>query len=191
MSTRALVVLSVLVASYALVFGLRSVLHRRRTGAWGFLGSRGLPGALFIAGVAGSFAAPVLVLAGVDHVRWTPGVDRLAAAIALVGLAGTFWAQGAMGRSWRIGVRDSERTELVTAGPFRWVRNPIFSFMILGLGGATLALPSTLMLAALATTILAVELQVRLLEEPYLARTHGEGYAAYRRRAGRFVPGLG
>jgi protein-S-isoprenylcysteine O-methyltransferase Ste14 len=37
----------------------------------------------------------------------------------------------------------------------------------------------------------ALELQTRAVEEPYLLRTHGEAYAAYAARVGRFVPGLG
>jgi protein-S-isoprenylcysteine O-methyltransferase Ste14 len=39
--------------------------------------------------------------------------------------------------------------------------------------------------------VVAIELQVRFVEEPYLVRTHGESYRAYCRRVGRFVPGLG
>jgi protein-S-isoprenylcysteine O-methyltransferase Ste14 len=42
-----------------------------------------------------------------------------------LGLAGSLLAQLAMGDSWRIGVDESEKTELVTAGPFAVVRNPI------------------------------------------------------------------
>jgi SAM-dependent methyltransferase len=37
----------------------------------------------------------------------------------------------------------------------------------------------------------ALEVQVRLVEEPYLLRTHGRAYAEYGARTGRFVPGLG
>jgi protein-S-isoprenylcysteine O-methyltransferase Ste14 len=39
--------------------------------------------------------------------------------------------------------------------------------------------------------LVAVELQVRLAEEPYLLRAHGHGYAAYASGVVRFVPGLG
>ena len=37
----------------------------------------------------------------------------------------------------------------------------------------------------------AVQLQVRVVEEPYLLATHGKTYAAYAARVGRFVPGAG
>ena len=39
--------------------------------------------------------------------------------------------------------------------------------------------------------IAGLEIQVRLVEEPHLIRTHGEAYLAWARGVGRFVPGLG
>ncbi len=105
--------------------------------------------------------------------------------------AGTFVAQLVMARSWRIGVDPSERTELVTRGLFAVVRNPIFSFMILASAGMALACPTPLSLVAPLLLLVALELQVRIVEEPYLARTHGEDYLRYARRVGRFVPWVG
>jgi protein-S-isoprenylcysteine O-methyltransferase Ste14 len=40
-------------------------------------------------------------------------------------------------------------------------------------------------------TVAAIQMQVRAVEEPYLLRTHGDNYAAYAARVGRFLPGLG
>jgi protein-S-isoprenylcysteine O-methyltransferase Ste14 len=36
-----------------------------------------------------------------------------------------------------------------------------------------------------------LEIQVRLVEEPYLIRVHGDAYRTYAARTGRFVPGVG
>jgi protein-S-isoprenylcysteine O-methyltransferase Ste14 len=47
-----------------------------------------------------------------------------------------------------------------------------------------------LSIIGLLALIVALELQVRFVEEPYLATVHGEPHEAYRRRVGRFVPGL-
>jgi protein-S-isoprenylcysteine O-methyltransferase Ste14 len=118
-------------------------------------------------------------------------LDLAAVATTLLGIAGTTWAQSAMGASWRIGVRETERTELVDRGPFRWMRNPIFSFMLVAASGLVALLPNFLSMTAFVTLCVAVELQVRIVEEPYLFRTHGERYAAYCRRVGRFVPLVG
>ncbi|MEW6267976.1 MAG: isoprenylcysteine carboxylmethyltransferase family protein [Thermodesulfobacteriota bacterium] len=85
----------------------------------------------------------------------------------------------------------SRRTALVTRGPYRHVRNPIFAFMVLAVAGLALLTPNALALAAVAALVVAIELQVKAVEEPYLERAHGEAYRAYRARTGRFVPGVG
>ena len=112
-------------------------------------------------------------------------------ALCLAGTAGTLWAQLGMGDSWRIGVDHRERTALVTGGPFRLVRNPIFSCMTIGLGGIALLTPNAIAAVTLLLLLVTVELQVRLVEEPYLIRTHGAPYRAYAARVGRFVRGIG
>ena len=96
-----------------------------------------------------------------------------------------------MGPSWRIGVAESEKTGLVTSGPFALVRNPIFSAMIPAFLGLALMVPNALAIAGIAALVVAVELQVRLVEEPYLVRVHGGRYLAYASRVGRFAPGVG
>jgi protein-S-isoprenylcysteine O-methyltransferase Ste14 len=96
-----------------------------------------------------------------------------------------------MGTSWRIGVDPAERTALVTSGPFALVRNPIFAAMLPTALGLTLLVPSWVAIAGLLGLLVALELQVRVVEEPYLLRAHGEKYAGYAARVGRFVPGMG
>lgn len=63
--------------------------------------------------------------------------------------------------------------------------------MVLTVLGLTLMTPNPLSVLALVVITVAIQLQVRVVEEPYLARTHGEGYAAYLASVGRFVPGVG
>lgn len=96
-----------------------------------------------------------------------------------------------MGDQWRIGVDPAERTQLVTAGPFALVRNPIFSGMLPTSLGLALMVPNVVALAGLAALLAALELQVRVVEEPYLLDVHGDRYADYAARVGRFVPGVG
>lgn len=112
-------------------------------------------------------------------------------ALALAGVGLTLYAQVAMGTSWRIGVDPGERTELVVDGPFALVRNPIFSAMLPTAAGLALMVPNSASLAGLAGLAVALELQVRVVEEPYLRRVHGRDYERYAARVGRFVPGLG
>lgn len=139
---------------------------------------------------AGLFAASVVaeLLATAQSPQGRRSVRRLGLALMAAGLGGTLLAQLNLGKSWRIGVDSSGRTDLVTDGAFAIVRNPIFSAMATFAVGAALAIGTwTARLAAVAM-IGAVEAQARLVEEPYLAGVHGESYGEYRRRVGRFVP---
>lgn len=192
----------VLYAVYlALAFGLRTLLQFRRTGSSGFHGLGGRPGsAEWLAGVGFAIAlvlgaaAPVLAL--IDVVEAFDVLDARAVhlaglALSVLGIAATLYAQIAMGTSWRIGVDHSERTELVTTGPFAIVRNPIFAAMLPTALGLTLLVPSWVAITGLVGLLVALELQVRVVEEPYLVTTHGDDYRRYAARVGRFLPGIG
>ena len=190
--------LALYVLYLALAFGGRTLVQLRSTG---FKGISGRPfsaewsgGVLFVAAVLLGLAAPVLDLAGtIEPVAILDGPVGHAFGFVLffAGLAGTLLAQAAMGASWRIGVDATERTELVTAGPFALVRNPIFSAMIPAFLGLALLVPNAAALAGFAALVVAVEVQVHLVEEPYLTKTHGERYLRYASRVGRCVPGAG
>jgi len=191
-----------LYAAYmALAFGLRTWVQLRRTGESGFKGISGrlgslewIAGVLFVVALAVGVAAPVLdvtdALEPLDALD-SAGVRATGVAIFLVGLIGTLYAQIAMGESWRIGVDERERTALVTSGPFAVVRNPIFAAMLPTSLGLALLVPNVAALAGLGALWLALQIQVRLVEEPYLLRAHGDSYRQYAARVGRFVPGLG
>jgi len=182
-------------------FGLRTWLQIRRTGESGFKGISGRPGSLewiagvlFVIAIAVGVAAPVLDVADVLEPLGaidSAGLRATGIAIFLVGLVGTVYAQVAMGDSWRIGVDKEERTALVTSGPFALVRNPIFAAMLPATLGLALLVPNVVALAGLAALWIALEIQVRLVEEPYLLRAHGDAYREYAARVGRFIPGFG
>ena len=180
----------------ALAFGWRTWLQLRRTGSSGFVGiSRAgvlerLGGALLIVSLVFGVLSPLAELSALSELLISP---RLAPGAALygLGLALTLAAQLQMGVSWRIGVDPSEKTGLVTAGPFALARNPIFSGMIAVALGLLLLVPNVFALLAVVALVVGVEIQVRLVEEPYLVKQHGDAYLSWARRTGRFVPGLG
>jgi protein-S-isoprenylcysteine O-methyltransferase Ste14 len=184
-----------------LAFGLRTVVQLRRTGSTGLNGISGRPGSmewsagvLFCVALAIGVLAPILDVNGdLDPIAALGGTGARVLGLTLfgLGLGTTLYAQLAMGASWRIGVDESERTALVTDGPFAIVRNPIFSAMIPTSLGLTLMVPNVVALAGLTALVLALEIQVRLVEEPYLRRAHGHAYLSYAARTGRFAPRIG
>ena len=184
-----------------LAFGLRTALQVRATGSTGFHGLGGQPGSaewfagvLFAIALILGIAAPALALTGVIapiEALDGSGAHVVGVVLALLGIALTLYAQVAMGTSWRIGVDHEERTALVTNGPFGWVRNPIFSAMIPISIGLALMVPSVVAIAAVVALAVALELQVRVVEEPYLLAAQGRPYREYAARTGRFVPKVG
>lgn len=185
---------------FLVVFVLRTVMQKRATGDSGIragvLGAA--PGSLeWVAGwmlvlalVAG-LAAPIVELAGFDPLVEIGWLRVVGAVVAAAGIALTFLAQTNMGAEWRIGIDTEERTGLVTEGAFRLVRNPIFSAMIVSGVGLALMVTNVVAIVGAVALIVAIELQVRVVEEPHLRRLHGDAYRAYAARVGRFVPGLG
>jgi protein-S-isoprenylcysteine O-methyltransferase Ste14 len=103
----------------------------------------------------------------------------------------TFFAQVAMGSSWRVGVKASEKTSLVTTGPFAWVRNPIYTSALATVLGVALLLPTLTTIFGLGALFFTLEVQTRKVEEPYLLRMHGDEYRRYAERVGRFLPWFG
>jgi protein-S-isoprenylcysteine O-methyltransferase Ste14 len=153
-----------------------------------------LAGVGFVVALVLGLAAPVLALldlvAPIDALDQR-GLHAAGIVLAITGTVATLLAQFAMGSSWRIGVDPSERTALVTSGPFALVRNPIFAAMLPTALGLVLMVPSVVAVVGLVALVASLELQVRIVEEPYLRSVHGESYAEYAGRVGRFLPGLG
>jgi protein-S-isoprenylcysteine O-methyltransferase Ste14 len=79
---------------------------------------------------------------------------------------------------------------LVIRGPYRFVRNPMYTGGGLVLAGAALFYESTLLLAYGALFLLAAYLFVKWYEEPTLRRTFGQEYQAYCHRVRRWWPGV-
>jgi protein-S-isoprenylcysteine O-methyltransferase Ste14 len=113
--------------------------------------------------------------------------------VALVGEVIRMWAVGYAGTTTRADSVTAPR--LVTAGPYAYVRNPLYAGnALIALGfwlafsGNVPAATSLLMFVAVAAIVTAVYATIIPLEEEYLARTFGGAYESYRRRVPRIVP---
>jgi len=184
-----------------LAVGWRSFVQYQRTRDFGFRRPprdarplEKIAGALLVLGVVGLLASPGCTMVGFapplslfNHAA----VQVLGLLFACFGIALTVWAEFEMGDSWRVGVDPSETTSLVEHGLFGRIRNPIYSGMLLFALGLFCLAPSLLSLAAGLVFVFGIQLQVRGVEEPYLARRHGRTYCEYARTAGRFLPRVG
>ena len=181
--------------------GIRVAIHLRRTGSTGLVGAKAPRGSLrwfaeigHTLALALAVSAPILDINGVLEpigLLDRSAVHVVGISLFLPGVLGVVVGQATMGSSWRIGTDPADRTRLVTEGPFSVVRNPIYSSLIPTLLGLALLVPNVVALASVAMLIAVLEVETRLIEEPYLLRTHGDAYSRYASRVGRFVPGVG
>jgi len=192
---------AMLVVFVVLTLFVRVAIQLRQTGMTGLIGLRKgagvldwLSGLLFIGGMALAVVSIQMVLQDDLDPIGALDVDVLhVVGIVLAALGGiaVFLAQLGMGENWRIGVSDEQRTDLVTGGWFSVCRNPIYAAMIVGWIGFTLMVPTWLSFVAVVVIAAGLELQVRVVEEPHLLRTHGNEYRRYAARVGRFLPWVG
>jgi protein-S-isoprenylcysteine O-methyltransferase Ste14 len=176
---------------------VRSFLSWRSTGDTGLRIATGPIGSaawwakvLFLASVALLIAGSVFAIK--VPILWVPAALAIAGTtLAIAGITGVVLAQQGMGSSWRLGVDADETTGLVTGGLFSLARNPIYTAMAVFATGITLLVPSIVSVLGVAVLVAAVQIQVRLVEEPYLVAVHGDAFRRYAARTGRFVPGVG
>jgi protein-S-isoprenylcysteine O-methyltransferase Ste14 len=140
----------------------------------------------------------ISVLAFVIHPAWLAfanlgfpsGVRWTGVGLALAGFALLQWAQITLGRSWSDTPRMMKDQTLITSGPYRFVRHPIYTAFILILGSTLLISANWVIgLAWLGMTLLEVASRIGF-EEALLLEYFGDPYRAYMKRTGRLLPRL-
>lgn len=97
------------------------------------------------------------------------------------------WVHRSLGHNWAMPLERRASQTLVTAGPYRWVRHPLYTTLFLWAGAyfliaANWAVGLPWFTLALAAASLAPSEEVRLVER------FGATYLAYQARTGRFLP---
>jgi len=113
----------------------------------------------------------------------------LGAALTLAGLLFSVWARVRLGRNWSAYVTVKEGHELVTDGPYRFVRHPIYTGLLLGFIGSALALGEWRGIVAVALAVFALWRKSRV-EEQWMRERFGPAYEDYERRVAALVPFL-
>ena len=112
---------------------------------------------------------------------------RIAAiAMVIAGILLVAWSRATLGRSFTPFPRPVDEGNQVSTGPYRFVRHPIYSAVVLALAGWALLWQSAVAGALVAALAILFDFKARR-EEAWLAQAY-EGYAGYRRRVRKFIP---
>lgn len=109
-------------------------------------------------------------------------------ALCIGGIAFASYSQFGMGRDWRIGVDPDEETKLVTTGIYGRIRNPIYTGCIIHGAGIVLLAPHIFVFITGVIGFFVIRAYVKVIEEPYLVKLHGEKYREYTEQTGSFFP---
>lgn len=125
----------------------------------------------------------VSVLFGINHMP--PSVRTVGFVIGLIGDAIFLAAVVCMRDSWRAGIPESDKTEIVTGGIYKFSRNPAFLGFDLMYIGVFMMYANIATAVFTAFAIIMLHFQI-LQEEKYLSATFGEEYAKYKSKVFRY-----
>lgn len=119
--------------------------------------------------------------------------DRTGSSVRFVEIGGSLLIAAAMGlRLWALGSIDGNKKRvLVTWGPYRYVRHPLYSGSILFALGTCLVAGSLTAALLLCLVVYWFYLPALNTEEQFLAARFGAEWNAYREQTGRLLPRLG
>jgi protein-S-isoprenylcysteine O-methyltransferase Ste14 len=131
-----------------------------------------------IAGVirGGSLAVHSVILAAIGAVLFACGI-----ALAV-------WARLHLGRNWGMPMTQRAEPELVTSGPYRFVRHPIYTGLLTAMLGT--ALVNNLLGLIVVVVLVAYFYYCGTVEERNLTATFPQAYPEYRSRTKMIIPFL-
>ncbi|MGO9934918.1 MAG: methyltransferase family protein [Steroidobacteraceae bacterium] len=144
---------------------------------------------LLVAGVlvfAPRLSIPVLDARFLPVAGWRVWVG-IGAALNLAGLLFTVWARTHLGRNWSGVVTVKEGHELVMSGPYRWVRHPIYTGLVLAFAGLAIARGEWRGVVALLIVTGAFWRKLRI-EEQWMLEQFGDQYRNYSQRVAALIP---
>jgi protein-S-isoprenylcysteine O-methyltransferase Ste14 len=116
-----------------------------------------------------------------DPVLWGVGL-----AVFVLGLALAVWARIYIGGNWGMPMSQKAEPELVTTGPYRTIRHPIYTGIILGMIGTAIAISIYWLIAVV--LLGGYFIYSAFIEERNLTREFPDSYPAYKGATKMLVP---
>ena len=118
---------------------------------------------------------------------YTPTIGIIADIVTLIGLIIMLWARTVLGGNWSTAAALKENHELIQSGPYRYVRHPIYSGLLLMVLGVAIYYGRAAGFIAFVIFFIASWLRARQ-EEKLLTKHFPEEYPSYKARVKAFIP---
>jgi protein-S-isoprenylcysteine O-methyltransferase Ste14 len=109
------------------------------------------------------------------------------AAIVIAGLLFSVWARTYLGRNWSASVTLKADHELIRDGPYRFVRHPIYTGLLVAIVGSAIVRGEWRGVIAVVIAVIALWRKLQL-EERWLGETFGDAYARYCAEVSALIP---
>jgi protein-S-isoprenylcysteine O-methyltransferase Ste14 len=116
-----------------------------------------------------------------------PLIPLLAVLLTAVGVGLAIWARAHLGKYWSGDVTIRQEHRLIRSGPYRFVRHPIYSGMLLALIGTVLAIGEYRAIVGFAVILLGF-IKKATKEESFLQIQFGADFDEHKRHTGFFLP---
>jgi protein-S-isoprenylcysteine O-methyltransferase Ste14 len=117
-----------------------------------------------------------------------PDLAWMLVAMTVLGFAFAWWARMTLGKLWSSGVTVKADHDMITAGPYRLVRHPIYSGLLLSVFATAVLFSTGAAVAGAAAIVVAVVVKARIEEQFLRSELGDERYASYARRVPMLVP---
>ncbi len=176
----------VVTAAYFVVSALKTNRIKRRERIQGRL----LDTLLLFGGYFFLFSqAPILGPGNLHFIAPRPALEIAGVALTYLGLPLTIWSRAHLGRYWSGVVALKQDHRLIQSGPYRVVRHPLYSGIILAAIGMGLCVTTWSSLLGIALLTTCFDRRAHK-EDALLASEFGAEFAAYRQHTGRLMPGV-
>lgn len=116
----------------------------------------------------------------------SPVLAAIGLAVVILGLALAIWGRVHLGSNWGMPMRQREVPDLITSGPYRYVRHPIYSGLLLGAVGTSLA--NSYLSLIIAVLLGGYFYYAATVEERNLTASFPTQYPEYRRGTKMLIP---
>jgi protein-S-isoprenylcysteine O-methyltransferase Ste14 len=141
----------------------------------------------------------LFVLLGTDWLRvgplgwrfvpWQSSIIWTGVALTAMGVALAIWARWRLGRNWSDKVVLKVDHELIRSGPYRFLRHPIYTGILVALAGTALVIGEWR--GVVAVILMGMNYYIKATrEEKILARNFGEAFMEHKKKTGFFLPGM-
>jgi protein-S-isoprenylcysteine O-methyltransferase Ste14 len=114
-------------------------------------------------------------------------VEWIGTAMTIVGLAFSVWARSALGRNWSGIITLKQGHRLITTGPYRLARHPIYTGFLTAVLGTALAVGTGDALIGFVGVVVGFLIKMRR-EETLMIQEFGDEYREFKKRVAALVP---